>query len=84
MSKKKAYTLTLLGQRLEILSSDTEEHVLKVATIVNNRLSELSSGSSGLTSTALALVVALQLAEENVVLKNEVDRIRKKQLEQNP
>lgn len=84
MSEKKAYTLTLLGQRLEILSSDTEEHVLKVATIVNNRLSELSSGSSGLTSTTLALVVALQLAEENVVLKNEVDRIRKKQLEQNP
>lgn len=84
MSEKKAYTLTLLGQRLEILSSDTEEHVLKVATIVNNRLSELSSGSSGLTSSALALVVALQLAEENVVLKNEVDRIRKKQLDQNP
>ncbi len=84
MSEKKAYTLTLLGQRLEILSSDSEEHVLQVASIVNNRLNELSDASAKMSSTTLALAVALQLAEENIALKNVADRIRKQQLEQNP
>jgi hypothetical protein len=37
-----------------------------------------------MSSTTLALAVALQLAEENIALKNEADRIRKQQLEQNP
>lgn len=68
---KKSYTVSIMGNELTVVSEDGEEHVKKVVEYVNGKI-EGAGGHSGSVSThSLALLTALNIADEFLKYKEE-------------
>lgn len=70
MSEKKTYKLNILGNELTLKSDDPQEHVDEVLNLVNQKIAELQS-KSRLTSQVIAILCALNIADELIKLKKE-------------
>jgi len=82
---KKALDVEILGQKLTI-SSDTEEsYMLKVAGYVDGKMQELMRSSKSVAKSNVAMLAALNIADEYYRLKdtheailNRLDQLSKK------
>jgi cell division protein ZapA len=73
------YKVLINGDEFNLVSDETEAHVLKAAERVNAIIKELSAGMSHVDKRKVAVLAALQLASELQHAKN--DREKRKQQE---
>ncbi|MEN6623466.1 MAG: cell division protein ZapA [Smithella sp.] len=66
---KKNYKINILGQELSVLSDADEEHVLSVIRLVTEKVEEVSGLGSNLKTLDIAILTALNVAEELVKLR---------------
>ncbi len=71
MSEKKVYTLNILGNELTLKSEDPPEHVDAVLKFVNQKISELQSKSKALPPQMIAILCALNIADELIKIQKE-------------
>lgn len=71
MSEKKIYKLNILGNELTLKSDDSQEHVDNVLNFVNQKISEFQSKSKSLSPQVIAILCALNIADELIKLKKE-------------
>ena len=66
----KAYQININGNRLQISSPYGEEHVRKVERFLEEKISEVNEQTNILGPTNLAFLVALNMADELLNLRN--------------
>ncbi len=79
---QKAVEVKIMGQRVTLRSDDDEEHIRKVAEYVDGKMQEVSRSTSPRGKYSVAVLVALNIADEYHRLKdshesvaNRVDRL---------
>jgi cell division protein ZapA len=75
---KRSMSLELLGQRLTVLSDTDEERVKDVVDFVNRKLSEVRDASRRISTDQIALLAALNIAEELFREKQKSERLRRR------
>ena len=82
---KKALDVEILGQKFTISSDAEEGHMLKVAGYVDGKMQELMQASKPVAKTNVAMLAALNIADEFHRLKdsheavlNRLDQLSKK------
>jgi cell division protein ZapA len=66
---KKSYKIKILKQELSVLSDAEEEHVANVVRFVNEKMGEVLQDRNGLKTSDVAILAALNIAEEFLKLK---------------
>jgi cell division protein ZapA len=72
---KKRFRIRILGQELSVLSDARDDHVADVAQYINEKVEEVKKVSSNQTTLNISLLVALNIADEYLKLKNEKEDI---------
>ena len=67
--EKKRYKVRLFDDEYTILSDDMHEHIVVAAQHVDRRMHEMARNQPALDTKKMALLVALQLASDVVVLE---------------
>ena len=82
---KKALDVEILGQKLTISSDAEESYMLKVADYVDGKMQELMRSSKSVAKSNVAMLAALNIADEYYRLKdtheailNRLDQLSKK------
>jgi cell division protein ZapA len=74
---KKRFNINILGQDISVLSDSGDEHVAQVVDYINKKVEEIGSHSGNMTSLNIAILVALNIADEYFqVIKVEEERHR--------
>jgi cell division protein ZapA len=66
---KKSYKINILGQELSVLSDADDEHVLSVVRLITEKTEEVLKSANNLKTLDVAILTALNIAEELVKLK---------------
>ena len=66
---KKSYKINVLGQELSVLSDADDEHVASVIRLLTEKIEEVSKSANNLKTLDVAILAALNVAEELVKLK---------------
>ena len=66
---KKSYKINILGQDLSVLSDADDDHVLSVIQLITEKTEEVSKSANNLKVLDVAILTALNIAEELVKLK---------------
>jgi len=66
---KKSYKINILGQDLSVLSDADDDHVLSVIQLITEKTEEVSKSANNLKPLDVAILTALNIAEELVKLK---------------
>jgi cell division protein ZapA len=77
---KKRFSITILGQEISVLSDSGDEHVTQVVEYINKKAEEIGKNSGNMTSLNIAILVALNIADEYFQVK-EVEEERHRQVE---
>ena len=72
---KKALDVEILGQRITISSDADESHMLKVAGYVDGKMQELLQSPKPVAKANVAMLAALNIADEYYRLKDTHDAI---------
>jgi cell division protein ZapA (FtsZ GTPase activity inhibitor) len=73
-NNKKKISLDIAGNRLSIVTDENEAYVRKLADFITQRVNTL--GLSGATKTDAALLLALDLLDENFKLKMKLSEMQ--------
>lgn len=65
---KKDYHIKILGQEFTVLSDSGDEHVKSVMEYINNKVMELENKSPNTNTLNVAILVALNIADEYMKL----------------
>jgi cell division protein ZapA len=68
---KQRYNIRIMGQELSVLSDKGDEYVEKVVQYVNDRAKEIGDASENVTTLSIAMLVALNIADELFKIKEE-------------
>lgn len=71
MKLKKRFNIQILEQEISVLSDSGDEHVTKTVRYVNNKAKEIESASGNISSLNVAILVALNIADELFKFKKE-------------
>lgn len=71
MTEKGVFKFNILGADLTLKSEDPKEHVDTVLEYVNQRIKELQSKSKKISPLDIAILCALNIADELIKLKKE-------------
>ncbi len=74
---KRSFHIEILGQKLTVLSDSDEKAVAGVVQYVNDKVDEISKGGSNLNTLTIAVLAALNIAEELFKAKGENSLISK-------
>lgn len=66
---KRSYDIEIMGQRLTIRSDKSEEFVNRITRLVDSRMRSLAGASANATPLSAAVLTAMNLAEELLVLE---------------
>ena len=72
--EKKRYEVTIFGDQYVLISDESQEHVIEVATRVDTFMREIADASSMTDSKKVAVLAALKFADELAVLEAEVEQ----------
>lgn len=70
MDGKKNFELVILNQKFTIKSDADEKHVKKVADFVNKKMHEIVSANKAISTTHVAILTALNIADDFYKMKN--------------
>ncbi len=76
---KRMVDVRIWGQTFTVASEEKEDHLRRVAEIVDTKMREVSrgAGASGISTVDVAILAALNIASEYQKLKDENDRVRR-------
>ena len=66
---KERFHIQILGQEFNVLSDSGEEHVARVVKYVNEKVEEIERTSSNINSLNVAILAALNIADEHLKSK---------------
>jgi len=72
---QKAVEVKILGQKITLRSGDEEEHIRRVAEYVDEKMQEVSKSTSPRGKYSVAMLVALNIADEYHRLKDNHDAV---------
>jgi cell division protein ZapA len=68
---KKRFNIRVMGQELSVMSDKGDDYVEKVVQYVNERAKEIGDTSEKVTTLSIAMLVALNIADELFRIKEE-------------
>jgi cell division protein ZapA len=74
---KRSFHIEILGQKLTVLSDSDEKVVAGVVQYVNDKVEEISKGGNNLNTLTIAVLAALNIADELFKAKGENSLIGK-------
>lgn len=77
MDNLQSYKLKILNKEYSISSSDSKEHIIRVAELLEQKLKEFLSLNPSSSLETAGVIISMQLLEELVNLQNESNRIIK-------
>lgn len=75
MDFKKRFDIQVLGQEFSVLSDSGDEHVAEIVQYVNDKAEEIGNTSGNVTTLSVAMLVALNIADEFLKFKKEKEDI---------
>jgi len=66
---KNRFQIRILGQDFSVTSDDGEDHVTRVVALVNDRIEKIGSRSPKMPALHIAILAALNVADEYVKLE---------------
>lgn len=73
--QKTRITVDIYGQQYSIVGTESSSHIRLVASIVDDKMREISAKNPTLDMTKLAVLTAVNVVHEYVKLKEEYDRL---------
>ena len=73
----KTFEVKILGQRYKVRSDDGEEYIQQLAEYLNEQLSEVQKGTRSVATHNLAILAALNIADNLFKLQDEDKRLKK-------
>ncbi len=77
MEKKNKVIVRIGGREYAVRGSESEEYIHKVAIYVDKKMEELASTQPPLSISMLAILTAINLADEAIKQKEEIDQLKK-------
>jgi len=74
---KRSFHIEILGQKLTVLSDSDEKVVAGIVQYVNDKVEEISKGGNNLNTLTIAVLAALNIADELFKAKGENSLIGK-------
>ena len=78
MTEKKRMTVTINGQQYTISGKENVSHILEVANFVDEKMIQMKKSNPYLDKTQLAILTAVNIADQYIKFKMEVDRYKEK------
>jgi cell division protein ZapA len=75
---KRSVTLSIAGQKLALRTDADEAYLRRLAEFVDGRIRDLAATKGGIASHDVALLAALQIADEMFRAKSGNDELRKR------
>lgn len=72
---KNRQTVEIYGQQYCMLGKSSPDHIMQIALYVDEKMKEVASGNPRLDSTRLAVLSAVNIADEYLQLKTEYDEL---------
>ena len=75
---KKRFDIRVIGQEFSVLSDKGDEYVSKIVEYINERAKEIGDASEHVTTSDIAILVALNIVEELFRVKGEKEAFRRR------
>ncbi|GAC90725.1 Z ring-associated protein ZapA [Anoxybacillus thermarum] len=76
--KKTRITVDIYGQQYSIVGTESSSHIRLVASIVDDKMREISAKNPTLDTSKLAVLTAVNIVHEYIELKDEYERLLRK------
>lgn len=76
MSSKNKVIVKIHGQEYKLVSDDTREYIQSVANYVDDRMLEVADGNKRLSTAMVAVLTALNIADDHFKLKMEFEALK--------
>jgi cell division protein ZapA len=73
MSQKNKVIVRIHGQEYKLMSDDTREYMQGLANFVDDRMQEIANGNSKLSTAMMAVLTALNIADDYYKLKSQYE-----------
>ncbi|GMB07396.1 cell division protein ZapA [Thermolongibacillus altinsuensis] len=73
--QKTRVTVDIYGQQYSIVGTESSSHIRLVASIVDDKMREISAKNPTLDTSKLAVLTAVNVVHEYIKLKEEYDRL---------
>lgn len=73
---KRKLSLNIAGKQIAIITDENPDYVLKLTSIISQRVSTLALSGNGVSKADAALVYALELLDENFKLKKALEEAK--------
>lgn len=75
-NQKNRTTVEIYGQAYVIMGSESPSHIRNVASLVDDKMREISSKNPNLDASKLAVLTAVNAVNDYLKMKDQVDRIQ--------
>lgn len=72
---RKSFNITILGQNLSVMHDSGDDYVTEVVRYVSDKVQEIQRGTAGASALTVAILAALNVADDYFKLKNTNDVI---------
>lgn len=76
--QKTRITVDIYGQQYSIVGTESSSHIRLVASIVDDKMREISAKNPTLDTSKLAVLTAVNIVHEYIKLKDEYERLLRK------
>ncbi|MCM3568342.1 cell division protein ZapA [Neobacillus mesonae] len=77
--QKNRISVDIFGTQYVILGTESKDHIRHVASLVDNKMREISSKNPGLDVSKLAVLTAINAVNDYLIMKDELKRLQKEQ-----
>jgi cell division protein ZapA len=81
-SQKNRTTVEIFGQAYIIMGSESPSHIRHVASLVNDKMREISSKNPNLESSKLAVLTAVNAVNDYLKMKDQLEQLKKELLKE--
>lgn len=81
-NQKNKTTVDIYGQQYVIMGSESPSHIRHVASLVDNKMREISYKNPTLDASKLAVLTAVNAVNDFLQMKDELNRLQKEQLKE--
>lgn len=75
-TEKNKTTVDIFGQQYVILGTESRGHIREVASLVDDKMREISSKNPSLDATKLAVLTAVNAVNDFLKIKEELERLQ--------